>query len=374
MGTVLKILCINSNGLKNDGITNSILNYYSHMDTSDVSIDMLETKDVDPAIEDKIKRIGLNIVRTDYRKHILSYIFKTAKRIKSEKYDIVHVHGSSAILSIDLLAAWLGGCKVRIAHSRNTTCDHKMADKILRPFFYSLCTDRFACGEDAGKWLFGKRPFTVIHNGKDIEQFKFNKVIRQKIREQYSLEDRIAVGHVGNFNYQKNHEFLIELFAELKKKNPKYKLFLMGSGQEYLDKAKEQVQQLGIEQDVVFMGSINNVPDILQAMDIMLFPSRFEGLPNVVLEWQISGLPCIISDKITSECKVTDLVQYLPIDKGFETWITMTESVHVTQDRTQVSETSCEQMKASGFDIKENAVFLKSLYQSMVNKKKKAVK
>lgn len=365
----MKVLCINSNQLKNDGITNSILNYYDHMDRSDMEVDLLKTADIAPEIKGRIQEIGLRVVFTQYRKHVIRYILSTAKLIRKNRYEIVHVHGSSAILSIDLLAAWLGGCRVRIAHSRNTKCDHKVIDKLLRPLFNVLCTERFACGQDAGRWLFGDRPFIVIKNGKDIAKFRFDPEVRESVRRTYGWTDHVVVGHVGNFNYQKNHEFLIRVFAELYKKNKKYRLVLMGSGTSYFDAAKEQVKKLGLEEAVLFMGSITNVPEMLQAMDLMLFPSRFEGLPNVVLEWQISGLPAIISDKITKECKVTELIQYLPIDKGEKIWTDeVLNMVIVPEDRKLQSEEACIRMREAQFDIQENAKNLKKIYRRLLKK------
>lgn len=362
----LKVLCINTNGLHNDGITNSILGYYSHMDITDMTVDLLKTKDVDPSLEERIEKLGLGLRFTDYRKNVLRYIVKTAKLIKQQRYDVVHVHGSSAILSLDLLAAWLGGCKVRIAHSRNTECDHRFADKLLRPLFYMLCTERFACGEDAGRWLFGKRPFSVIKNGKDIEKFRFDRAVRSELRSKYHWEGKRVIGHVGNFNYQKNHEFLIEVFADLLKKSPDSELVLMGSGREYMDNALKQVEMLGISDKVHFMGSINNVAEMQQAIDLMLFPSRFEGLPNVVLEWQLAGLPSIISDKITRECAVTDLVKYLPIDQGISIWVDEVLSTELAEDRTERSAAACEEMRKAGFDIEVNARKLKERYKKLI--------
>lgn len=363
----MKVLCINTNGLHNDGITNGILNYYGHMDKHNLEIDLLKTKDVESSLEKRIEALELGLKFTDYRKHVLSYIFKTAKLIRREKYDIVHTHGSSAILSIDLLAAWLGGCKVRIAHSRNTKCNHVVVDKLLRPLFYLLTTNRFACGEDAGKWLFGKRDFTVIRNGKDLEQFKFSQEKRDAIRKKYGWTNKIILGHVGNFNYQKNHEFLLNVFAKLQKQNADYYLVLMGTGQDYLQKAKEQVKELQIEDKVLFMGSINDVSDMLNAMDVMLFPSHFEGLPNVVLEWQCSGVPAVISDKITKECKVTDLVKYLPIDQGVDIWCDEVINIALKADRVDASQEACESMRQAQFDIVENAKYLRQLYFSFID-------
>lgn len=362
----MKVLCINTNGLRNDGITNSILNYYSHMDLTNIRIDILKPRDIDFETEKRIRVNGLNLKFSAYRKNVLAYIFKTAILIRQEKYDIVHIHGSSAILVIDLLAAWLGGCKVRIAHSRNTQCNHKNVDRLLRPLFYMLVTHRFACGEEAGKWLFGKREFQIIQNGKDLELFKFIPEKRESIRKEYKWSDKIVLGHVGNFNYQKNHEFLIDVFAKLKTVNPNYYLVLMGAGQEeYVNRAKFKVKELQIEKSVLFMGSINNVSEMLNAMDIMLFPSRFEGLPNVVLEWQISGLNSIISDVITKECKVTDLVKYLPIDQGNDIWVEEIINTKISIDRCKTSEIAIKAMKEHKYDIVENAKELQNYYEEL---------
>lgn len=363
----MKVLCINTNGLRNDGITNSIVNYYRYIDKSNMTIDMLKTRDVEEEIEKKITDIGVGLKFTDYRSSVVRYILKTAKLIKLEKYDIVHVHGSSSILTIDLLAAWLGGCKIRIAHSRNTTCDHKVIDKILRPLFHILCTERFACGEDAGKWLFNDKAFHVIKNGKDLKRFKFNLEIRDRVREENNWNEKIVIGHVGNFNYQKNHDFLIDVFSELCKVNPMYQLVLMGTGKEYMVKAQKKVEELGISDKVLFMGSVDNVEEIQQAVDVMLFPSHFEGLPNVVLEWQISGLPSIISDKITKECAVTDLVSFLPIDQGTEIWVSNVMNLNLV-DRLEASEVACDKMIEAGFDIHDNAKKLKNHYERLVGK------
>lgn len=369
----MKILCINTNGLRNDGITNSIRNYYGHMDMSDMTVDMLETRFVGRNVEQKFLDLGIRLKKTKPRNHVIPYIISTAHLIKKEGYDIVHIHGSSALLSLDLLAAWLGGCKVRIAHSRNTTCKHEKLDRLLRPIFDLLCTERFACGEDAGKWLFGNRAFSVINNGKDLDAFEFNASARERMRQKYHLEKYTVLGHVGNFNYQKNHNFLINVFADIVQKSDDYRLVLMGTGTEYLEKAKAQVRELGLEDKVFFMGSIDNVAEMLCAMDVMLLPSHYEGLPNVVLEWQLSGLPSFISDKITKECQVTELVHFLPIDKGTEIWVREITNTKMNEDylRLEESKAARETLKKNGYDIQENAVQLKEKYKKFVQVREK---
>lgn len=368
----MKILCINTNGLRNDGITNSILNYYGHMDINDMAVDMLETRFVERNVEQKFLNTGICLKRTKSRNNVIQYIISTALLIKKEGYDIVHIHGSSTLLSIDLFAAWLGGCKVRIAHSRNTTCKHEKFNTLLRPIFNLLCTERFACGEDAGKWLFGNREFSVIKNGKDLDAFEFKASARARMREKYNLEKYTVIGHVGNFNYQKNHNFLINVFADIVQKSDDYRLVLIGTGTEYLEKAKAQVRERGLEKKVIFMGSIDNVAEILCAMDVMLLPSHYEGLPNVVLEWQLSGLPSFISDKITKECQKTELVHFLPIDEGTDIWVNEIKRVKIHEDYLRLEEAKAarETMKKNGYDIRENAAQLKEKYKKLVQARK----
>lgn len=361
----IKILCINTNGLHNDGITNSILNYYSNFKMSEFEIHMQLTKDVDKELMNKIEKMGIVPVFSTYRKNVPLYIIKTAKQIRKFQYNVVHVHGSSTLLLIDLLAAKLGGCKVRIAHSRNTKCGHNKINMVLRPLFDSLCNERFACGVDAGRWLFQDKDFTVMKNGKNLSRFKFNKNAREKIRKELKTEDYIAIGHVGNFNYQKNHEFLVRVFKLLLERDNRYKLFLMGSG-EKLAEIQCLVSELGIENNVIFMGSINNVDEVLNAMDLMLLPSHFEGLPNVVLEWQISGLVSAISNTITNECIVTPYVSQLSIESESE-WIDwIVQHSRDSYDREKYSEEGILAMKANGFDIVEDARILADTYRKLV--------
>ena len=361
----MKILCISPNGLHNDGITNSIINYYRNMDFTDIEIHILMTKKTDPLILKKFEESNLPIVFTDFRSHTFSYLLKTANLIRKEKYDIVHVHGSSALLSLDLLAAKLGGCRIRIAHSRNTTCNHKTLDKFLRPFFYKLCNVRFACGTEAGKWLFGNRPFTVIKNGKNLDEFSFNSELRVNVRKEKNWDGKIVLGHVGTFNYQKNHKFLIDVFAELQKTLPNSILVLVGSESKNFEAAKTQVRDLGLAEKVIFTGSVNNVAELLQGMDIMLFPSHYEGFPNVVLEWQAVGLPCLISDKITKECAVTDLVTFLPIDQGTKVWCDAVQNMPV-RDREKDAENARKSLEDAGFDIVKDAENLRYIYFQLV--------
>ncbi len=362
----IRILQIPSGGLFCDGIFHCITSYLNAMDQTGIEVDILAVNKLTEAMDKKIAEFGCNVIQAPSRKKNLISYFRFVLSCMGQ-YDIIQVHGSSSIMAIELLAAKLCGCKVRIAHSHNTTCDHKLFHYALLPLFRLLYTDAFACGQMAGKWLFGKKDYTVIPNGRSIQKFRYSAQARAAMRAWYGLEDQIVIGHVGGFNPQKNHVFLIDVFNEILKTTPNAKLMLMGTGW-LMKNVREQAERLGIEQNIIFAGHIDNVAEMLSAMDVMMLPSIHEGLPLVVLEWQMSGLPCLVSNKVTDECKATELIQFLPIDQGAKTWANAFSRLSFAHDRAAVSERACESMRAAHFDIEENAEQLRSMYCQMVNR------
>lgn len=357
----MEVLYSLPNGLKMDGITSITLNYWENIKNKNIHIDFVAPFAIDN-IREQIEITDSKIYFIQERKkHPIRYMRKLSKLIKENKYDIIHANGSSAMMALEMLAAKKAGCKIRIAHSHNTKTNYPIIDKLLRPIFYKTYTHAFACGEEAGKWLFGKRKFEIINNGRSIQKFQYNKETRKKIREKYNLQNQIVLGHVGTFNYQKNHEYLIDVFSELiKNSDKKYKLILIGDGK-YKCEIEEKVKELNIQDDVIFVGKTNEVQNWLQAMDIMIFPSRFEGFPAVLVEWQIAGLPCIISDKITDKVKLTELVQFESIEKSPKEWVNKIKNI-IIEDREKNRAEILEQIKESGFDIQENAKELERKY------------
>ncbi len=349
----MKVLNVITSPLMYDGISMSVLNYFYNIDNKKVQMEFVAPFVLED-IGKKIKEYNgkVHIIK-GRKKQPLKYIKKLSALIKENKYDIVQAHGSSAILSLEMIAAKKAGCKIRVAHCHNTKADHKLIDKFLRPIFYKTYTHAFACGEEAGKWLFKNRKFEIINNGKDIEEYKYNEDIRKEYRKKYNLENKIVIGHVGNFNNQKNHDFLIDVFYNLVKQNFKYYLVLIGKG--YTQPSIEQkVKTLGIEDKVLFVGKSSKVGQWLQAMDIMVLPSKFEGFPLVLVEWQIAGLPCVVSDRVTKEVKLTNLVQFISLDKEPEYWARKIRKIQI-QDRNLIKDKVVNQIKEKGYDIKENA-------------------
>ena len=358
---MVKILMI-LGGLGKEGITNSVLTYLENLDMTDLDMTLGIAGKAEEKVLDRAKKLGIKIEFLPGRNiEPIKYFSALKGLVKKEKYDIVHVHGNSATLGIDMLAARMGGVKVRNAHSRNTSCTHPIMDKLARPIFNWTYTDGFACGEEAGKWLFGNKPFTVMPNGKNVDRFLFKQEKRAELRKKYQVQDKIVIGHAGVFNSQKNHKYLIRIFNELCKKHENYELWLMGADGGTLQDVKQQIKEYGLENKIRFMGYQPNVEDYLCAMDIMVFPSLYEGLPNVVVEWQMAGLPCYLSDTITRECCVMDNVEYLPLDEDISRWVGKIEQCHL-DDRNVGQELIKERMAQAGFDIKQDAKKLRQMY------------
>lgn len=361
-----KVLIINTNGLNFEGISLSIISYLESMDRNGMQFDIaLVSRHNHGELIEAVKALGCLIYKLPSRsQNPLLYFFALHRLIQKNRYDIVHAHGNSATLALEMWAAKWARCKVRIAHSRNTRTDYPVLDKFLRPFFKRAYTHGFACGREAGEWLFGNHPFQVIANGKKLDKFAFDAALRTEVRRRLKAAEQILIGHAGAFNYQKNHAFLIKVFKALTDKDERYVLYLMGEG-ELRPSIVQMVEAYGLKEKVVFTGRISNIADMLQAMDIMVLPSRFEGLPNVVLEWQIAGLPCIISDSITRECKATELVSYMPLQAGPSAWADKIRSLEII-NREKTAAGICSQIAAAGFDIDANARQLKEIYSDLL--------
>lgn len=330
-------------------------------------IDVAAVHNNSPEMIDEYKKAGCNvIVFPDRMNETVKYFFELTKYLKKSRYDIIHVHGSSALMSLELLAAKLAGVPVRIAHSRNTKANNVRADKLLRPIFNYLYTSGIACGKEAGKWLFGEKEFTVLHNGKDFSKFCYDSKIREKERKKYNLDGKTVIGHVGAFNYQKNQEYLVKVFMEYLRKNENAVLYLIGDGDEK-SAVQARAKELNVESKIIFAGNVRDVPQRLQAMDIMAFPSRFEGLPNVVLEWQAEGLPCLISDKITKECAPSDLVKFASIEDDPKIWADkMEQMLEQFTDRKEQAKRGTQALKENGFDIVDATKQLENIYLELV--------
>lgn len=185
--------------------------------------------------------------------------------------------------------------------------------KSLIPF---IADYNIACSESAARYMFPKRvidskDYQIINNGIEVSSYVYNPQVRQVYRSRYNCHGKFVVGHIGRFVRQKNHEFIIDIFSEIHKKESDSILCLFGTGEDE-NRIKEKVKELGLEDSVMFYGTTNEVQNILQMMDVFLFPSLYEGLPVVCVEAQAAGLPVVASGTITEEVRITDLVKFVP--------------------------------------------------------------
>lgn len=364
-GAALRVLMVNTVPTIYDGITTVMLNYVGGMDREGVRVDFAVINEVEPSLRERLEGFGGAVYRIPGRnRRPLRYIWRLSRLIRENGCQVVHAHGNSCTLALEMLAARLGGARVRCPHSHNTTCVNQRAHRLLRPLFDRLYTHGFACGEEAGRWLFRQRPFTVLKNGMALERFRFDPDARAACRARLGLEGRIALGHVGLFEARKNHRFLLEAFEKAHAAEPRLALVLVGGGA-LAEEIRALAARKGLASDVIFAGVSREVPRILSAMDLMALPSLFEGLPNVLVEWQASGLPSLVADTVTREAGLTGLVTFLPLQE--DVWVrAILEQAAKPNDRTAASAEAIPVLSAAGYDIRQNAANLKSLYQQYV--------
>ena len=268
-----------------------------------------------------IERGGRVITIPSPQQGYRNYIRKLGELMEENRYDAVHSH-TQFNSGINLWVAKKHRVPVRIAHSHTTAHENAISAKqrlyenAMRRFIKKSATHFCSCGVEAGKWMYGNHPFTVIPNGIDTDTFVYNELYRSRIREQYHIaQDAFVIGHSGTIYPLKNQEFLIRLLPEIRKIKENTELVLVGTGsEEHRSKLQLLVKELGLEKMVHFTGAVLNVHEYYSAFDVFAFPSLREGTPLALLEAQANGLPCIISDTIPSDAVVTGLVTSLSLD------------------------------------------------------------
>lgn len=347
------------------GLETMLMNYYRHIDRSKVQFDFLVHRDFEADYDKEIQSLGGRIFH-------VSRLVPWSKSYRTElkkffrehpKYKIVHVH-QDCLSSVALQCAQECGIPIRIAHSHNSNQDKNWKYPIKRYYMKKIpdyATELFACSKLAGDWMFLGEYFDILYNAIDINEYKYSPVIANKLRQEFHLENCIVVGHVGRFNPQKNHSFLIDIFSECVQRNSNTKLLLVGDG-EGRQKIQDKVRDLGIQDKVIFTGIRSDVNELLQAMDVFVFPSLYEGLPVTMVEAQASGVPCIISDHVSKECIVTrGLVTSKRLDESPEQW-----AKHILQQSRRSRENHIEEIRTAGYDISTAAKQLESFYLQSV--------
>lgn len=353
------------------GIETMLMNYYRHIDRTKIQFDFLCNRTKPGTYDEEIKSLGGNIFHTPGLNPFkyISYLKYMKKLFKLHpEYKIIHAH-NGAFIVYPLLAAKINKVPVRISHvhSSSFTHDYKKPLKILcKPFIPCFANYYIACGKVAAEFYYGNKRVNnkmikIINNAIEPEKFIFNEKIRNTIRKKHGLDKKVVIGHVGRFDIQKNHKFLIDIFSEIKKKEKNAVLVLLGDG-ELQNKIKEKVESLGLTNDVFFEGNVDNINEWYQAMDVLVLPSISEGLPVVGVEAQASDLPCVFSDDVTKEINFLPTTKYIRRDESIEHWVDAILAYAYNYKRKDTSKI----IREAGFDIDIEASKLLHFYEKII--------
>jgi glycosyltransferase involved in cell wall biosynthesis len=351
------------------GIETYLYTQYKMLDRDIITYDFINIVDMYPIVfANEIKANGDKIYPVIKRKTnpILHYVQITKILFLHRKeYKAIVLNASGLYYMFPLFMALLIGIPMRVIHSHSSGYEIKIskARKLLIAFNRVLlslsATHYWACSQLAGKWMFGDKPFMVIHNAIDIKKFVYNVNERREIRKALQIDGKFVVGNIARFSYQKNHEFLLDIFNEIVKRKAESVLLLIGDyflDDTYLKKAKEKVKRLNLEDKVIFLGTRKDTDKLYQGMDCFVLPSNFEGLPIVGLEAQTAGLPCYFADTITRELGITDLAYYLPL-KDAAAWADM-----ILLRRNAVRHNMGQKLVDNGYDITKEVKRVENLY------------
>ena len=334
------------------GVESVVMNYYRHIDRECVQFDFLVDADSTQIPRNEIENLGGRIFLIPPYQHVLAYQKELQDLCRTHKWTIIHSH-INALSVFPLRAAKQAGIPIRIAHSHSTSNPEERAKTaikdILRTQANRYPTTRFACGQVAGEWLFGKEAdFWVMPNAIDLEKFSYSPELRLEIRKSLDIDNEIPVLlHIGRFMKQKNHAFLIDIFRSVLQKHPDAILLLAGDGPLHSD-----IQQMVNEHEITnvkFLGQIENPETLYNAADCFCLPSLYEGLPVVSVEAQASGLPILMSTDVSPEAIITSRAKTLPRSVGAEGWANELDALISTNREQPLFETDQEAIKA--YDI-----------------------
>lgn len=322
-------------------------------------------------VEDDILKTGVRVIHQpdDKSGYLKSYKFYL-DLFSKEHFDIVHSH-QLFFSGIVLAAAKKRNVKIRLAHSHFTQplAGHSSKLKSVITGFYRCfmrfilglsATNIIGCSKDSGEFLAGKRLFAkkgiALNNGIDFQKYSFDYEKRQKIRKELNIEDKCVLGHIGHFYYVKNQLFLIDVFNELHGRIKNSVLLLVGDGEDK-ELLLDKVNKYGLENDVIFAGFRNDVPDLLSAMDAMVFPSLHEGFPLTLIEAQAAKLPCVVSDTVTRDAKLSTAFSFVSLNDDAAKWCDEIEKMALLNRNDIDNSTVIE-----NFDIKNIAKKLEKIY------------
>ena len=366
---MIRVLHVLPWGLVLGGVETTVMNYYRVIDRTRVQFDFFTPDDIEKSREqvyaDEAKALGARIFRhPTHRKHPVKSTIKLYRTLKEHPdLSVVHIYGSISLFPfLSAFAALLAGIRIRIVYSSITQPRHPFIHRLFRPPLTMVATHWTACSAEAGVHMFGKKAkdrCSIAKRARVLEAFCYDDKHRNKVRNEMNLSGQVIV-HVGRMAKRKNHSFLIEAFHRALKDKQDMILLLVGDG-ELKEQLIEKVHELQLEDKVKFLGRRDDILDILQAADVFVLPSFYEGLPGVSIEAQAAGLPCLLADTISKEAKITDPVEFLPICEGPDIWAERMLA-YTGYKRCDTS----EELRRAGYDVNYAVKSLEELYKGIL--------
>lgn len=355
------------------GIETFVSNLCLNINVEKYDIKILTINKITDHFDEILKKRNIDLIVLE-PKRIANPIKRFSKGLKSfDKYimqlrnPIIHFNVSNSVDLLYVEIAKRRNINNRIVHCHNsdaTSSFKRFAHYTLKPLLKNNATVKLACSDKAAKWLFSKKTYlkkeyVLVKNSIKTEEYIFNKNIRDFIREKENWNNKFIVGHVGRFNKQKNHRFLIEVFSVISKKRENAYLVLIGEGA--LEKEiRNLVHEKGLDKKVIFYGTTSEINRILQGMDVFVLPSFYEGLPFVLVESQAASLPSIVSNSITKEVKISPYIKYFSLENKVDEWADFILSFDNMK-----RENNLENIVNNGFDLKTMVKNLEELYSSL---------
>lgn len=355
------------------GAESRVMELYRAMDRSKIQFDFLVHTDKDGQYSDEIRRLGGRIYNVPRFKVINILTYKKALRdffAKHHEFAAVHGHMTSTA-AIYLPIAKKAGVPLTIAHARSAGVDQGIKGIITQIIRYPLKKRAdycLTCSCEAGKAVYGHKwvqegKVWTVPNAIDTHRFAYNEEVRKQVRRELGITDKFVIGHVGRFGFMKNHSYLVDIFSELCRMREDAVLLLIGKG-ELEDEIHEKVRTLGLEDKVMFLGNHFDVERYYQAFDYFVFPSTFEGFPGSVAEAQASGLHCLVSDHITKEVALTELVSYKSIEEPAKNWA---GEIMRNSKKAFVRTSMQDEIARKGFDVNRQASLMTDFYINGTN-------
>ena len=356
------------------GIKSVITNYYSNVDRNKISFDLLI--DNNSPIDDYSEGIGGRVCKISTLSNPFKYISQIYKLSKENKYDIIHGY-VNALNVFSMFAGKMAGVPVRIAENLSSAHPGEkktIVKNILKPFSKIFPTDLAACSKSCGEWLYGKKDIEsgkvrIFNNAISLKKYTYDKELRDNVRNSLGLSDEnFVLGHIGRYQYQKNHNFLIDIFDEVYKRDKNSRLLLVGYG-DLKEEIFNKINSLGLKDAVIDMGATENIAGLYNAMDVFVLPSFYEGLPVVGIEAQATGLPCVFSTEVTKETGVIPDTKFVELSENKEKWADEILKIRDNYKRVNTEKYIID----AGFDIETEGRKLQDYYFDLISKHCKKV-